>query len=329
MPDTPPPPQDGPVRQPENLVRQAAPRLWLPAADPDAAPNTPPPPVLQVVATNTPPARRAPRTRRRVAPALAPAEDPATAEKSALAEDPAADVFDTPSLPPRPRYSPTIKDLPVGERPRERLLAYGAQALSTAELIALLIRVGNHERSAVSLGEHLLAHFGSIKGIACASVEELAKVKGIGPAKAAEIKAAIEFGSRLALFTDDARPTIGGPRDVANLLMPDLRYLKKETLKAILLSTKNHVLAVKTISVGDLSSSIVHPREVFQDAVIASAASVIVAHNHPSGDPTPSAEDVAVTRRLISAGEILGIDVLDHIVIGDGIFASLKERGLI
>lgn len=323
MPDTPLPPQDAPVSQPENLVRQAAPRLWLPAADSDTAPNTPLPPVLQVVTTDTPSARRAPRTRRRVAPAPISAEDPAPAE------DLAADTLDTPALSPRPRYSPTIKDLPAGERPRERLLAYGAQALSTAELIALLIRVGSHERSAVSLGEHLLAHFGSIKGIACASVEQLAKVKGIGPAKAAEIKAAIEFGSRLALFTDDARPTIGGPRDVANLLMPDLRYLKKETLKAILLSTKNHVLAVKTISVGDLSSSIVHPREVFQDAVIASAASVIVAHNHPSGDPTPSAEDVAVTKRLISAGEILGIDLLDHIVIGDGIFASLKERGLI
>ncbi len=314
MADSSPPPQD-------TLVRQAVPRLWLPSPGPvpDAAPapdNTPPV-ALQVVTTPASPARRTPRSRRHPDAPPAPAEDQA------------ADAVDTPALSPRPRYSPTIKDLPSGERPRERLLAYGAQALSTAELIALLIRVGNHERSAVSLGEHLLAHFGNIKGVACASAEELAKVKGIGPAKAAEIKAAIEFGSRLALFTDDARPTIGGPRDVANLLMPDLRYLKKETLKAILLSTKNHVLAIKTISIGDLSSSIVHPREVFQDAVVASAASIIVAHNHPSGDPTPSAEDVAVTKRLIAAGEILGIDVLDHIVIGDGIFASLKERGLI
>jgi len=314
MADSSPPPQD-------TLVRQAVPRLWMPDQDPDPAsspaPDTAPPPALQVVTTRTPPAKRPPRARRR--------PDPAPVSNG----ENAGDNPDAPALVPRPRYSPTIKDLPSGERPRERLLAYGAQALSTAELIALLIRVGNHERSAVSLGEHLLAHFGNIKGVACASVEELALVKGIGPAKAAEIKAAIEFGSRLSLFTDDARPTIGGPRDVANLLMPDLRYLKKETLKAILLSTKNHVLAIKTISVGDLSSSIVHPREVFQDAVIASAASIIVAHNHPSGDPTPSAEDVAVTKRLVSAGEILGIDVLDHIVIGDGVFASLKERGLI
>lgn len=321
MADSPPPPQD-------TLIRQAVPRLWLPAPDPDPdavpgpapdalpAQDAAPPPTLTVVTSPPPKPKRPPRPRRAAAA-------PAPAEENTL------DPLETPAPPPRPRYSPTIKELPSGERPRERLLAHGAQALSTAELIALLIRVGNQERSAVSLGEHLLAHFGSIKGIACATAAELAKVKGIGPAKAAEIKAAIEFGSRLSLFTDDARPTIGGPRDVANLLMPDLRYLKKETLKAILLSTKNHVLAIKTISVGDLSSSIVHPREVFQDAVIASAASIIVAHNHPSGDPTPSSEDVAVTKRLISAGEILGIDVLDHIVIGDGIFASLKERGLI
>ena len=228
---------------------------------------------------------------------------------------------------PQLRYSPTIKELPLDERPRERLAANGATALTTAELLAILIRVGNAQRSAVSLGEHLLAHFGNIKEIACAPVEALAKVHGIGKAKAAQIKAAIEFGNRVALFTGDARPTIGGPRDVSNLLMPELRYVKKETLKSLLLDTKNHVLAIKTVSVGDLSSSIVHPREVFQDAILASAAALIIAHNHPSGDPTPSAEDIAVTRRLMDAGEILGIDLLDHIIIGDGVFVSLKERG--
>ena len=231
--------------------------------------------------------------------------------------------------PERERYSPTVKELPAEERPRERLHAYGAQALTTAELIAILIRVGNAERSAVSLGEYLLAEFGSIKGVATASLEQLADVKGLGEAKAAQIKAAIEFGNRLALFTEDARPAIGGPRDVSNLLMPDLRHQKKEHLKSLLLDTKNRVLAIRTVSIGDLSSSIVHPREVFKDAVVASAASIIVAHNHPSGDPTPSAEDVSVTKRLIQAGEIMGIDLLDHIVIGDGTFVSLKERGLI
>ena len=232
-----------------------------------------------------------------------------------------------PAKEPRPRYSPTIKELPSDERPRERLYAYGPQALTTAELIAILIRVGNAERSAVSLGEHLLASFGNIKGVACATAEELSRVKGIGHAKAAEIKAAIEFGNRLALFTDSPRPTVGSPRDVANLLMPDMRYLKKETLKSVLMDTKNGVLGIKTVSIGDLSSSIVHPREVFKDAIAASAASLIVAHNHPSGDPTPSAEDVSVTRRLQQAGEILGIELLDHLIIGDGTFVSLKERG--
>ena len=239
----------------------------------------------------------------------------------------------SPALPTPPvmrsRYSPTIRELPPQERPRERLHAYGASALTTAELIAILIRVGNGERSAVSLGEHLLAHFGSIKGIAVASAEELGGVHGIGEAKAAQLKAAIEFGNRLSLFAEEARPAIGSPLDVSNLLMPELRYLKKETLKSLLLNTKNRVLAIKTVSIGDLSSSIVHPREVFKDAIVASAASIIIAHNHPSGDPAPSAEDVSVTKRLMQAGEILGIDLLDHIILGDGVFASLKERGLI
>lgn len=270
---------------------RAAPRLWLPAEEADSNPDQNP----DELPLATPAPRRKP----------------------------------APPGPVRERYSPTLKALPAEERPRERLHAYGAQALTTAELIAILIRVGNGERSAVSLGEFLLAEFGSIKGVADASLEQLAAVKGLGQAKAAQIKAAIEFGHRLALFTETGRPAIGGPRDVANLLMPDLRYQKKEHLKSLLLDTKNRVLAIRTVSIGDLSSSIVHPREVYKDAVVASAASLIVAHNHPSGDPTPSAEDVAVTKRLMQAGEIMGIDLLDHIVIGDGIFVSLKERGLI
>ena len=289
----------------ETKVRQAKPRLWTPetSAEPDA-------PLPEMVTS-------------------APAKSPKRPRKSSLSAA-KRQTDETERFPARTdRYSPTIRELPESERPRERLHAQGAAALSTAELVAILIRVGNGERSAVSLGEFLLAHFGSIKGVACAPLEELARVKGIGDAKAAQIKAAIEFGNRLALFTEDARPSIGGPRDVANLLMPDLRYQKKEHLKSLLLDTKNKVLAIKTVSVGDLSSSIVHPREVFKDAVVASAASVIVAHNHPSGDPTPSAEDVAVTKRLMGAGEILGIDLLDHIVVGDGAFVSLKEKGLI
>lgn len=273
-------------------------------------------------------------------PAASPSEPPLrAAPRFWLPEPPPAEALSpaaVPTAPPktkaavvRDRYNPALKDLPTGERPRERLHAYGAQALTTAELLGILIRIGNGQRSAVALGEFLLSTFGSIQGVATASGEQLAAVKGIGAAKAAQIKAAIEFGHRLSLFTEEGRPSIGGPQDVSNLLMPDLRYQKKEHLKSILLDTKNKVLAIKTVSVGDLSSSIVHPREVYKDAVIASAASIIVAHNHPSGDPTPSAEDVAVTKRLIQSGEIMGIDLLDHIVLGDGKFVSLKERGLI
>ncbi|MBV9850109.1 MAG: DNA repair protein RadC [Armatimonadetes bacterium] len=282
---------------------RAVPRLWSPEEPLPARQAEPPSPKRRGKGRN-----KGPRQ----------SSSPASGEVASLGE---------PEGVPRLRYSPTIKELPADERPRERLAAYGAGALTTAELLAILIRVGNAQRSAVSLGEHLLAHFGNIHEVACAPVEALAKVHGIGAAKAAQIKAAIEFGNRVALFTADARPAIGGPRDVANLLMPDLRYVKKETLKSLLLDTKNKVIAIKTVSVGDLSSSIVHPREVYKDAVIASAASLIVAHNHPSGDPAPSAEDVSVTQRLMEAGEILGIELLDHIIIGDGTFVSLKERG--
>jgi DNA repair protein RadC len=280
----------------------ARPRLWSPDEHAEE--------ILPVaIAVPTPAAVRKPRRQKPPVQAVTLA--------SAALEDSSAP----------PRYSPTIKELPTDERPRERLAAYGASALSSAELLAILIRVGNAQRSAVSLSEHLLAHFGNIREVASAPLEMLAKVHGIGIAKAAQIKAAIEFANRVSLFTPDIRPSIGNPRDISNLIMPELRHLKKETLKSLLLNTKNQVLAIKTVSVGDLSSSIVHPREVFQDAILASAASIIVAHNHPSGDPTPSSEDIVVTRRLMEAGSILGIELLDHVIIGDGIYVSLKERG--
>jgi DNA repair protein RadC len=227
-------------------------------------------------------------------------------------------------------YQPNkIRELPTDERPRERLIQYGADALSTAELLAILLRTGTEQRSAIDLGEFLLVHFGSLRSVANATIEELAGVHGIGPAKAAQIKAAIEFGRRLIAASPEERPKIRSPRDVYNLLGPTLRDEKREHFIALLLDTKNGVLRSKTISVGDLSSSIVHPREVFTEAIRHSAASIIVCHNHPSGDPTPSPEDIAVTKRLIDAGELLGIEVLDHIVLGDNRWASLKEKGLI
>jgi DNA repair protein RadC len=274
-----------------HVIRQAQPKLWRPA---EPLPDSPQP-----------------------AAAPAPSSGAATPTPAKSASSPVE------------RYNPTIKELPADERPRERLFAHGPQALSTAELLAILIRVGTPERSAVALGEYLLAHFGNLGAVAGATVEELAAVKGLGDAKAAQIKAAIEFGTRVAAFGGEARYTIGCPQDAANLFMPDMRFLKKETMKSALLDARQGVIAVKTISIGDLTSSIVHPREVFKDAILASAASIVVAHNHPSGDPTPSREDRLISMRLIAAGEMLGIELDDHLIIGDGIWVSLKQRGLL
>lgn len=225
------------------------------------------------------------------------------------------------------RYHTRIKELPSDDRPRERLIAFGPEYLSPAELLAILLRTGTERYSAIGLAEHLIKDFGGLRGVAAMNVDELSKVHGIGPAKAAQIKAAIEFGRRLVATSADERYKIRSPQDVYNYLSLDLRDEKREHFVALLLDTKNGVLQRYTVSVGDLSSSIVHPREVFTEAVRRSAASMIVAHNHPSGDPNPSPEDIAVTRRLVEAGELLGIDVLDHIVLGDGRYISLKEKG--
>lgn len=227
------------------------------------------------------------------------------------------------------RYSVAIRELPCEERPRERLLNNGPSAVSTAELLAIQLRTGTQERSALGLAELLLSQFGGLKGVANATVEELGRVKGIGPVKAVQIAAAVELGKRLALFSGSDKPIIRSPTDVANLLMPELRDVSKEHFKSLLLGTKNQVLKVVTVSVGILDSSLVHPREVFKDAIAISAAAIIVAHNHPSGDPTPSAEDRRVTQRLAEAGELLGIDLLDHVILGDNRWTSLKEAGVL
>ena len=227
-----------------------------------------------------------------------------------------------------PTYHTRIREIPSDDRPRERLLKYGADALSTAELLAILLRTGTDKLNAVRLADHVLSTFGSIRGVASATVEEMADIHGIGPAKAAQIKAAIEFGRRLVAASPEERTKIRSPQDVYNLLGPALRDEKREHFVALLLDTKNGVLRQLTVSVGDLSSSIVHPREVFAPAIRHSAASLIVAHNHPSGDATPSPEDAQVTKRLVEAGELLGIEVLDHVVLGDSRWVSLREKGL-
>ncbi len=226
-------------------------------------------------------------------------------------------------------YSVMIRDLPADQRPRERLAAYGPEVLSTAELLALLLRSGRAQESVIRLSERVLAHFGSLRGIAGATFAEFVQVRGIGPAKAAEVLAAVELGKRIAAFVDSPRPVIRCPEDLANLLGPEMRYLRQEQFRVVLLDTRNQVLRSRVATLGSVNSSIVDCREVFREAVSASCAAVAVCHNHPSGDPTPSAEDVSVTKRLFEAGKILGIDLVDHLIIGDGRWVSMKERGLL
>ncbi|MBL7125916.1 MAG: DNA repair protein RadC [Dehalococcoidales bacterium] len=223
----------------------------------------------------------------------------------------------------------TIHDLPASERPRERLQKYGAEALSAQEILALILGRGISGESVMVTAQRLLSQFGSIKGIAGASLEELASIRGIGLAKAAQIRAAFELTSRLESYqSTEKKETVKTPEDVVALVRSRLKGKKKEYFLALLLDTRNQLIRVAEISVGSLDSSIVHPREVFKEAVAASAASVIFAHNHPSGDPEASEDDLNLTKRLAEAGEIMGIDVLDHVIIGEEKYLSLKREGL-
>lgn len=225
----------------------------------------------------------------------------------------------------------TIKDLPENERPRERLIKYGPQMLSNAELIAIILRTGYKEENALSLATRLLGEAPSGNGLEFlldSSVEELAKIKGIGLAKAVELKAAVELGRRVGIISKKVQ-YVKSPQDVGDLLMEEMRYLKKEHFNIIMLNTKNQVIGIENISIGTLNTSLVHPREVFHAAIKRSSASIVLVHNHPSGDPTPSREDIAITQRMIEAGKILGIEVLDHVIIGNGKFLSLKQENMI
>lgn len=225
-------------------------------------------------------------------------------------------------------YVPMIRDLALEDRPRERLLRVGAQAVSTAELLAIIMRTGVGGENVLRLAERLLATFKNLSGIAKASIAELMTVNGIGPAKAVEIKAALEVGRRLMAAAPQERLRITSPADAANLLMSEMAFLEQEHLRVILLDTRNRVLQTPTIYIGSLNTSVVRISELFRAAIKENAAALIVAHNHPSGDPSPSPEDVKVTRQLVQAGNLLDIEVLDHLVIGHHRFVSLKERGL-
>ncbi|NMB41732.1 MAG: DNA repair protein RadC [Firmicutes bacterium] len=203
----------------------------------------------------------------------------------------------------------------------------GARKLSNAELLAIIIRTGYREETALHLAERIISRAGGLRFLPDFTLEELQETKGIGLAKAVQIKAALELGRRM---TSSLRPkghSLSSPREVADFLMEEMRYYRKEYFKIVLLNTKNQVISVEDISVGSLNSTIVHPREIFNLPIRKSAASVILVHNHPSGDPSPSREDFEITERLVEAGKILGIAVLDHIIVGEGEYISFKEKG--
>lgn len=222
----------------------------------------------------------------------------------------------------------TIKQLPRELRPRERLLEAGPGSLSDAELLGLLFGTGSTKKTAVELAEEVISESGGRYGLYDVSVPELVEVDGVGEAKACVILAAVELARRLAKVRDPGKPVISSPTDVDGLLRGRITERDRENFVVVLLNAKNEVLDYPTVSVGTLSSSLVHPREVFKPAIRASAASVILAHNHPSGQMEPSREDREVTRRLCEAARIVGIEVLDHVILGHGWF-SMKEHGML
>lgn len=221
-----------------------------------------------------------------------------------------------------------IMDLAASDRPRERLAQFGPQVLSNAELLAILLRVGMPGENAVQVGQRLLVEFKGLAGLHRASFEEVCRQRGIGEAKAAQIKAAIELGRRMLLESPEERPAIHGPGDVAALVQYEMAALDQEHLWVLVLDTRNRVIALDKLYKGSLNASMVRVAETFRTAIQRNAAAIVLIHNHPSGDPAPSAEDVTLTRAVVQAGKILDIDVLDHLVIGQGRWVSLKEKGL-
>ncbi len=225
-------------------------------------------------------------------------------------------------------YRPTIKELPASERPRERLQNSGPGALSSAELLAIILRTGTGGQNVLALATSLLAHFHGLGGLARASVAELCQQRGLGSAKACQLKAALELGRRVLIAVPEDRPQIRSPEDAANLILLEMAFLDQEHLRVILLDTRSYVQNINTVYVGNVNTALVRVAEVFREAVRSNSPSLIVAHNHPSGDPTPSPEDVHVTEQIVAAGKLLDIDVLDHLIIGRQRYVSLKERGL-
>lgn len=227
----------------------------------------------------------------------------------------------------RSRYR--IKDLPPEDRPREKLMEHGAEALSTAELLAVVLGSGSEGESALEMARDLLAEAGgTLAGLARLSSLDLLGRKGMGPAKVARLRAVVELARRLGTEGSRRSLVVKRTQDLARLLGRRLKYLDRERFLVVMLDARNRVVGVETVSVGDLTSSFAHPREVFKPCLRRSAAAVVLAHNHPSGDPSPSDDDVAVTKRLIEAGRLLGVEVLDHLILTDRSYFSLRAAGL-
>ncbi|MBI4307428.1 MAG: DNA repair protein RadC [Chloroflexi bacterium] len=225
-------------------------------------------------------------------------------------------------------YTLRIRDLPASERPRERLRDAGPNALSNAELLAILLRTGTASESALALASRLLARHDGLAGLARTTFRELCAEHGLGEAKAAQVQAGLELGRRLLALHPEERAIVRNPADAANLLRAEMGLLEQEHLRVVLLNTKNRVLGVSEVYKGNVNSSVVRTSEIFRDAIRENCPAVIVVHNHPSGDPTPSPEDVQMTRRIVEAGKLLDIEVLDHLIIAGNTFISLREKKL-
>ncbi|PHA00807.1 hypothetical protein COE51_05715 [Bacillus pseudomycoides] len=220
-----------------------------------------------------------------------------------------------------------IRDVVKEDQPRERLLLEGASSLSNTELLAILLRTGSKEESVLTLANRILNHFDGLRMLKDATIEEMTSIHGVGMAKASQLIAAFELGRRMVRLEYQNRYSIRNPEDCARYMMEEMRFLQQEHFVCLYLNTKNQVMHRQTIFIGSLNASIVHPREVFKEAFRRAAASIICLHNHPSGDPAPSREDIEVTKRLVECGKIIGIEILDHIIIGDHKFVSLKDKG--
>lgn len=223
-----------------------------------------------------------------------------------------------------------ISDIPVGERPIEKLIKFGADTLSNQELLAIILRCGTRSENVLRLSERLLSEVDGLNGILDVSYNEVRKIKGIKDVKASQILALAELSRRFNTLKSAANNLIiDSPKSIANMLMNEMANLNQEVLKLIVLNTKNKVVKIKDVFKGSLNSSIVHPREIYCEAIKSSGASIIICHNHPSGDPSPSKEDLNITLRLNECGKIIGIRLLDHLIIGDNKYVSLKEKGII